>query len=313
MAIAGCNCGGRLGNTGFPDSVKPFGLTVGFVMVPIRSEDGTRNGLDGTSATIGQDYLDLLNNPDPSKRGYPYLKLVNVTHEEADATFETFDNGTRTKTRDGIKTIKYEISGVTNQFYLKTSEACVDFGLYSIDACGNLKGQLEGDILYPRPVNRGSFNSTFIDAIADAETKVMFEMDYGFTTNDGDQWMFAQSDFTPIIDPLEGLGMIDVQFPTIVVDSATQITVNASFCYGYANAKTPWTGAGPTDFSLLNITTPAVITVATAVESLVTPGEYVITFLLQSTNDVVELDSFRAASGSLVNGYEGDEETFIAL
>jgi len=312
MAIAGCECGGRLGNSGFPD-VKPFGLTVGFVMVPIRAKDGTRNGLDMTSLTLGQDYLDLLNNQDPSKKGYPYLRLVNVTHEEADATFETFDNGERTKTRDGIKTIKFEVPGVTNQFYKKTSEACVDFGLLAIDGCGNLKGQLEGTMLYPRPVNRGSFNSTFIDAVADATTKVMFEMDYGFVTNDGDQWMVAQSDFLPVIDPLEGLGMIDVQFPTIVVGSATEITVNASFCYGFANAKTPWTGALAADFSLTNITTPAVIVVATAVESLVTPGEYVITFLLQTTNDVVELDAFRAATGSLVNGYEGEETTFVAL
>ena len=312
MAIAGCACGGRLGNTGFPD-VKPFGLTVGFVMVPIRAKDGTRNSLDMTSLTLGQDYLDLLNNPDPSKRGYPYLKLVNVTHEEADATYETFDNGERTKTRDGIKTIKFEVPGVTNQFYLKTSEACVDFGLYAIDGCGNLKGQLEGTDLFPRPVNRGSFNSTFIDAVADATTKVMFEMDYGFVTNDGDQWMVAQSDFISVIDPLEGLGMIDVQFPTIVVDLATEITVNASFCYGYANAKTPWTGAGPTDFSLTNITTPAVITVATAVESITVPGEYLITFAAQTTSDVVELDAFRAASGSLVNGFEGEEATFVAL
>jgi len=308
MAIAGCDCGGKLGNTGFP-SVKPFGLTVGFVMVPIRADDGTRNGLDMTNlTTLGQDYLDLLNNPDPSKRGYPYLGLVNVTHEEADATYETFDNGERTKTRDGIKTIKYEVSGVTNQFYKKTSEACVDFGLYAIDGCGNLKGQLEGTNLYPRPVNRGSFNSTFIDAIADATTKVMFEMDYGFVTNDGDQWMVAQSSFTPTIDPLEGLGMIDVQFPTIVVDSATQITVNASFCYGYANAKTPWTGATLADFSLTNITTPAVIAVASATESLTVPGEYAITFLAQTALDVVELDAFRAASGSLINGYEGEEK-----
>jgi hypothetical protein len=312
MAIAGCNCGGKLGNTGFPD-VKPFGLTVGFVMVPIRAKDGTRNGLDMTSTTLGQDYLDLLNNPDPSKRGYPYLSLVNVTHEEADATFQTFDNGTRTKTRDGIKTIKYEVSGVTNQFYKKTSEACVDFGLYAIDACGNLKGQLEGTDLYPRPVNRGSFNSTFIDAIADAETSVMFEMDYGFTTNDGDQWMVSQSDFISVVDPLQGLGMIDVQFSNIVVDSATQITFNASFCYGYANAKTPWTGAGQTDFSLTNLTTPAVIAVATAVESLTVPGEYVATFLAQTTSDEVELDAFRASSGSLVNGFEGEEATFVAL
>jgi len=64
---------------------------------------------------------------------------------------------------------------------------------------------------------------------------------------------------------------------------------------------------------LTNITTPAVITVATAVESITVPGEYLITFAAQTTSDVVELDAFRAASGSLVNGFEGEEATFVAL
>lgn len=311
MAVAGCSCTGKLGNTGIP-SIKPFGLTSGIVMVPIRADDGTRNGLDITSLTLGQDWLDLLNNTDPSKRGYPYLDLKNVIHEETDPNFEEDDKGERFKTRDGIKRITYEKWEVNEQFFAKTSAACVEFGIYEIDVCGNIKGQLDGDNLFPRPANKGSFDAKFINATADLGSKVMFTTDYKFITNDGNQWMLLQSDFISVVDPLEGLGMVDVQFTTITVDSTTQITVQTNFQYGPANALIPWTGAGPTDFSLLNITTPAVIAVGTAVESLTVPGEYAITFLLQTPADVVELDAFRASTGSLINGYEGIEKTFIA-
>jgi hypothetical protein len=313
MAVAGCLCTGKLGNTGIPGGIKPFGITSGIVMVPIRAKDGTRNGLDRTSATLGQDWLDLLNNPDPSKRGYPYLDLKNVVHEETDPNFEEDDKGERKKTRDGIKRITYEKWEVNEQFFDKTSAACVEFGIYEIDDCGNIKGQLEGDNLFPRPANKGSFDAKFINATADLGSKVMFTVDYKFITNDGNQWMLLQSDFISVVDPLEGLGMIDVQFTTIVVDSATEITVQCDFQYGPANALFPFTGAIAADFSLLNITTPAVIVVATAVESLTVPGEYAITFLAQTTNDVVELDEFKAATGNLVNGFEGIEDTFVAL
>ena len=312
MAVAGCLCTGRLGNTGIPN-IKPFGITSGIVMVPIRADDGTRNGLDTTSTTLGQDWLDLLNNPDPSKRGYPYLDLKNVIHEETDPNFEEDDKGERFKTRDGIKRITLEKWEVNEQFFAKTSAACVEFGIIEIDVCGNIKGQLEGTMLYPRPANKGSFDAKFVNATADAGSKVMFTMDYKFITNDGDQWMLLQSNFTPVVDPLEGLGMIDVQFTTITVDSATQITVQADFQYGTANSLIPWTGATLTDFTLTNITTPAVIAVASATESATVQGEYAITFLAQTTSDVVELDGFRAATGSLTNGYEGIEDTFVAL
>lgn len=88
MQVAGCSCRGRLGNSGIP-SVKPFGITSGFIFVPILADDGTRNGLDLSSTTLEADILALINNPDPSKRGYLYQDLRNVTHTEADATYQT--------------------------------------------------------------------------------------------------------------------------------------------------------------------------------------------------------------------------------
>jgi hypothetical protein len=311
MATAGCNCNGRIGNTGYP-GVKPFGVTAGLYMMPILANDGTRNGIDLTSNDLGQALLDGINNPDPSKRIYPFNNLRNVTFEEADPNFETADNGERFKTRNGIKTVTFEAWGVNEQFFAKASENCVNFGIFLVDVCGNVKGQLEEalDLLAPRPVNQFSFFAKYMDATADTGAKVMFSMDYSLLTSDGGQWMIPDSLLAPY-SALELNGLIDVDFD-ITVNSATQITFQAKYQYGNAVNRLPWRGALIGDFDLYNDATNATVTISSLAESTLTPGEYLMTFPAQTTGDNLILSAFRAASGNLVNGFEGEATNFTA-
>lgn len=309
MAIAGCNCKGRIGNTGYP-GVKPFGVTSGLYMMPILANDGTRNGIDLTSNDLAQELLDAINKPDPSKRLYPFNNLRNVTFEEADPNFETADNGERFKTRNGIKTISFEAWGVNEQYFAKVSDNCVNFGVFLVDVCGNVKGQLEGDKLVPRPVNQYSFYAKYMDATSDTGAKVMFSMDYSIITTDGDQWMIPSSLLAPY-SALELQGLIDVTFD-ITVNSATEIEFQANYEYGNAVNRLPWRGALLADFSLYNQTTQTAVTPSAVTESTVTPGLYTLTFPAQVTGDVVALSAFKAANGNLINGFEGESTTFIA-
>jgi len=309
MAIAGCNCKGRIGNTGYP-GVKPFGVTSGLYMMPILANDGTRNGIDLTSNDLAQELLDAINNPDPSKRAYPFNNLRNVTFDEADPNFETADNGERFKTRNGIKTVTFEAWGVNEQYFAKVSDNCVNFGVFLVDVCGNLKGQLEGTKLVPRPVNQYSFYAKYMDATSDTGAKVMFSMDYSIITTDGDQWMIPSSLLAPY-SALELQGLIDVTFD-ITVNSTTEIEFEANYEYGNAVNRLPWRGALLADFSLYNQTTQTAVTPSAVTESTVTPGLYTLTFPAQAANDVVALSAFRAANGNLINGFEGEATTFIA-
>lgn len=310
MAIAGCNCNGRIGNTGYP-GVKPFGVTAGLYMMPILANDGTRNGIDLTSVDLAQALLDGINNPDPSKRIYPFNNLRNVTFEEADPNFETADNGERFKTRNGIKTVTFESWGVNEQFFAKASENCVNFGIFLVDVCGNVKGQLEGDLLAPRPVNQFSFFAKYMDATADAGAKVMFSMDYQLITSDGDQWMIPASLLAPY-SALDLLGLIDVTFDITVV-SATALGVQANYNYGNAVNRLPWRGGELADFSLYNQNSQMLVAPTIVVESPVVPGQYSVTIPAQSTGDKLTLTCFKAATGNLMNGFEGIPELFTAL
>lgn len=309
MEIAGCLCtGDRLGNTGFPN-VKPFGVTAGIYMVPILAGDGSRNGLDLTSTTLGADLLAMINNVDPSKRAYPYLDLKNVTPTEGDAVYQTADDGQRFKLRNGIQNITFEQWNVTEQYFGKTASACVDFGIYQIDNCGNLKGQKEGENLYPRPMNKASFNSKYIPTSNEAGAKVMFDMDYDFLTSDANQWMLPLADFGDF-NPLSLKGLIDVNFTVVDVVSATSLIVDAEFGYGFANALLPWKGAVAADFDMYNNTDSASIAVSAASESATTPGRYTLTIASTTAGDSVTLSAFKAATANLMNGYEGTPVTF---
>lgn len=310
MAIAGCNCKGRIGNTGYP-GVKPFGVTSGLYMMPILANDGTRNSIDLTQANLGTVLLGLINHQDPSKRIYPFNNLRNVTFEEADPNFETADNGERFKTRNGIKTVTFEAWGVNEQFYAKTADNCVNFGVFLVDVCGNVKGQLEGTKLYPRPVNQFSFYSKYIDATADAGAKVMFSMDYSLITSDGDQWMIPASLLAPY-SALELQGMLDVLLTKFPV-SATQVELFATFEYGPAYGNLDWKGGALVDFKMYNKTTNQVITPTVLTESATNPGQYMLTFPAQTTGNNIQVSVYRAATGNMLNGFEGAPITFTAL
>jgi hypothetical protein len=279
--------------------------------MPILASDGTRNGFDLTSTTLPADLLAAINNPDPSKRLYPFNNLRNVTHTEADPNYETADNGERFKTRDGVKTVTFECWGVNEQFYAKVSDNCVNFGIFLVDVCGNMKGQKEGTDLYPRPVNRYSYDAKFMDATADAGTKVMIQMDYSLVTNDGDQWMIPADTFAPY-SALELQGMIDVNLDIEVIASS-QITIRASFDYGNAVQQLPWQGALITDFDLFNNSTGIVVAISSFSENPFEPGTYTVTFPAQTALDQILVNAFKGATGNMLNGFEGKQASFLAI
>jgi hypothetical protein len=110
---------------------------------------------------------------------------------------------------------------------------------------------------------------------------------------------------------LELNGLIDVDFD-ITVNSATEIEFQANYEYGNAVNRLPWRGAALADFDLFNQTTNLAVTPSALTESSVTPGLYTLTLPAQTAGDVVALSAFRAATGNLLNGFEGEATTFIA-
>jgi len=309
-------CDGKLSNTGIPVGAKPFGLVQGLYIVPNVADDGTKNGLDVTSGTVGADFLAMVQNADPSKRAYPILGLSNFVEEQGDTTFETDDIGRKDKIRDGIRTVKFEKRGVTTQFFGKVEKLCVDAGVYLVDECGNLRGTLDGDNLYPRTINVNSYDANFEITLAESASKVLFEFDYDFVTKDKNQYYIDSAAFNAF-NPLLLKGLVDVNIVSSNIISGG-VDLQCNFDYGTAGDLMPFTGALPTDFVLYNNTQDGQMDPPTAAtESGVTPGLYTLTYdaggaFFPVATDVIVPSVFRAAAVEGVNGFEGTGASFIA-
>jgi len=315
MAIAGCLCKGELGNTGIPQGAGVFGKTTLVLHVPLVAKDGTRNKLDATSATLGDDLLAMINNTDPSKRAYPFINLTNVVQEQEDTQFETLSDGQEVFLRKGIRSISFDSVNVPKQYYAKAADACVEFGTYKIDICGNLEGELVGTDLYPRAVNKGSYDARYIEATDSASAKVMVAYKYKKTTDDNNQWYIGAEELKMsaggYLDANQLRGLIDVNFEVSNITS-TSIDVLCTTSYGTAAKRIPFTGAQLADFTLYNNTTDLPVTPTAVTESGVTEGLYTLEFAAQTASDVVEVDVFKAGvEGS--SGFEGEETTFVAV
>lgn len=243
--MAGCSCSGRLGDTGFPD-VKPFAAVVGVFMMPLFDSTGTRNSID-LEGDITAQLLAGLYNTDPSKRIYPYLGLDTYNEEEADATTVSNQFGLNAVTRRGVRSVMFEKWGINEQFYNKTKSACVEFGLFIVDVCGNIKGKKVGTELQPIQVYRESHHSIFMNATTDAKSMARFTMQYSDVENTvDDRWMIAKCEHTLDLNSI--VGMFDVDMTIVKVDS-TNFTIQANLAYGTAVRQLPVLGLLLTNFT----------------------------------------------------------------
>jgi len=312
MATSLCSCNGAIGNTGYPN-FKPFGVTNSVFLVPLVADDGTRNKLDGTSSTLGADLLAMVNNADPSKRAYPIHALKNVTHTEADPIYETADNTERFKVQNGVKTLAFEKWGVTNQWFGKLQDICVEFGVYLVDNCGNVQGDKDGDNLYPRAVNQGSYDAMWMDATATTSAKATFQMDYRLTTTDGNQWMIAADAFGDEFNPLYMEGLIDVNI-TVGTIAAGTMEFSTTLDYGYLNDRKVYEGATLADIEVFNVTTDSVVTPDSLTASSTVDGDYTLAYSTGVTAaDELTIKVYEAATEANVSGYESKKATWTAV
>lgn len=298
-------CDGRIKNTGNMRSVKPFGYTQGGYIVPLNDSDGNRNFLNLAAADLDAELLDKVNEPDPTKRWYPIRNFKNVTQEQADDTFETDDTNQRDNVLKGIKTFSAEVWNTTNTFFAQIEDMCVPFGFVPYDNCGNLKGEVDGDNFYPRLVNSDSYSSRYMDATPTTSAKTMFEFDYDLLSTDAAQEMLSVNSFTTV-NPAQLEGLLDINMTVDSNASSGTVVIDMFYSYGSILDKKRFTGADEANFDINNVTQGTPITIDTFTDN--GDGNYTIVFTTgdePATGEEVSIDYFDAATGILVNGFEG--------
>lgn len=279
MAICACNSG--LGNTGRKkDLLKQ---SRGIILVQLVADSGTRNGI-AVDDDVDEEYvLELINNPDKSQRWYPIQDLKNVEDTRAESVFETFNDGTRAKTRQGNRSF---IGSAINQgsIFLGKLDSfeCQKMGVYFVDDCHNLVGSLsdDGTVLYPVAIQDGSFDATLMKANDTATGRVQITFDISVLENDASLRVLEGLDFSAYE------GLLDLT-ATISGISTTGFTATIVLDYEAFQEPLRQKGLVVGNFSLYNDTDAAPVVITSVTET--SQSVYVFVMPAQTSGDILTL------------------------
>lgn len=135
---------------GRPDCVLEMRAIAFPVIVPRFKADGvTRNTIDLTSPTLGQDIKDLIATSTAlMERIYPFPRTENVTFERTETVYETANSTRKYKIPNvgGVRTMKFETWGkdaVHNILRELKKIGCSDVDFFLADVSGSLWGILD--------------------------------------------------------------------------------------------------------------------------------------------------------------------------
>lgn len=285
--MASCSCDVTLSNTGVP-SCKPIAdVAKKLIIVPLRDNSNNPNRIDVTSLPDNAGIIDLINEPDASKRYYPLPLIENVTNERGDPITEEFPSGKIAKIRDGVKTFSSEIINQDAQFAGQIEEfGCTDVGIFIVDAQGNLIGDGSNPaFLAPIAVDKDTWDVRTLDTSDTTIAKVLLSFQWSQSVSDSDIRLLLASDFAADVNWLAYNGLIDLQGGTPTAISTTGYTIPvATFAGSLANPVVA-AGLAQADFEVFNKTQSSVVAITTLTES--PAGTYSFTFTAQSSADVL--------------------------
>jgi hypothetical protein len=213
MSCKVCTTGAK--NTGTVTTTaqgKPLGLLYQATI----ANDGTRNKLSGAAPVSQAELVALINHVDPSKRIYPSGFLRAIVDDPADAVFESFDDDSRAKLRNGIRTFTGMRVGQDTKHLRKLENMICAFGgnlsAYRVDECKNIIGKDQGDgDLYPVPIDTLSADFKVMPQSNARTVALAHSFDWARYEKDSDLDMFRVGvELEDGVDASQLNGLVDV-------------------------------------------------------------------------------------------------------
>lgn len=286
-----CTCESAFGNTGVTNCELIKKATYTIMFQSKYDKDGNLNfinttNLDTVATATGASVH-------PLSRLYPLPVAENVTMDKTETVYETAPSNRRYEAQDGVRTNIFQFLGTNSSFRFLgelNKFGCKDLVYYIIDVNGTIWGtSTEDGKLYGVGVAKSTFDTMLMHATDTTVQKIQlqFDTEYGF---DDSSWRGITAESLGYsATELQGLLSLTATVSSI---STTGATVRVT--YATNNAVTPnvgLTGLIASDFDVQNLTDSAVITVATATESLVNPGTYALTWVAQTSADVCTVEA----------------------
>jgi hypothetical protein len=272
-------------------------------MVPLTADDGTANVINISSYTGSQAEWDArTENLDRSKRYYPLPEFKNVEDVKGDTIFESFNDTSNLFVQEGTRTYTGILPNQAPTLLGNLKDAkCTKFGLFIIDDCGNLIGNISSDglSLEPVPVDQNTWNPILIKSTDTTVQKIQLSFEFSRLTKDEDLRIIKSTDSEIALLDLEGLVDLEAAFDTIIATGANAVV---NYDRGEA-AKVAFTGA-ETFYTLYNAT--GLATVALTSDTETSPGTYALVFGAQTAGDILQLSIIK-------DGFELYKAEFTAV
>lgn len=285
-----CSCTSTYNNTGLPNCIgELIKDSQKLIIVSRYNNAGTLNKVSLPQILDATYYNGLKNNGDRSLRWYPLPKHVNAEIPKEASVYETFTDGSKQFIHEGVSSFKCVYPAKQPSFLsVLKSGRCTDIAVYIVDKNGALVGLSNGeaDVLYPFALNKNT-----VDAIykwATASTGSNIEYMFEFDTNQKDEEIIKIDAVDMSFNLLNLDGLVDAKVK-YTSTGQTSMVVKLFAVGGSVATPVAIQGLLAANFALYNVTTAAAITVATAVESTITPGTYTLTYLSQTVANVIRL------------------------
>ena len=285
-----CTCPITLGNTGRPGCVALLDITKYAFLMNLINSDGVRNGIE-VGDEVNNAYITAkINEPDPTKRWYPTLKLSGVTDERPEPTTEDID---------GIAYITGEsprrftaMCPQASQVYMSKlkSGQCGQLAIFNVDDSNRLTGSVSYDetglieMFYPHIIEEGTFYVGLTKPTVGAVQKVTISFNYSMLEKDENIDVYQTT--ANIATLASKGGLIDVQ-AEISAKNATSFKALLTNQYGTANNPSLVKGLVLADFALQNLTTGLPVVLTGAGET--TDGLYTFVFAAQTLGNTLRL------------------------
>lgn len=307
MSSINCVCGSpagiNAGASGCTIEMKPMAFPI---FEYEKKADGTRNGIDVTSATLGADIVaKVLASTAVAERLFPTLRVQNPTVSRTDTNYETTANGDKFRLdgEGGIYSFLMEYYGADGVFQIFREfkkMGCIDIVMYIASTDGNLwgtKDSITGDMLYGYKLSKETIDSFFMFPVPGAKAKTMLSFDV-------DRDVCIENSFVITSNEMINTGGVKSTsltplvsgFQTLTNPTATTFQDVVYEGFGTAGVRTPITGLAPggvgTAFTATDITggLPGTgLTVSGAVEA--PNGTYLLTLSAPvSASDIIQFE-----------------------
>jgi len=287
--VCGCNTGP--GNTGLVSCLEEIKDIKRGILVPMKANDGTPNKYAVSTTFDLAFFTTQINEADSSKRWYPMPDLKNFSGTVADDNNETFEDGDIKFINSGNDTFEAISKNATPQManaYNKMQ--CLDMGILPIDKDGKLVGDIsEAGFIKPIRFSSSTFRAKYMYANGTATAHLMFAWAWHQNVCVDQIGYIGANDIDNDVDILELNGLLDAIVSGTPTASQTDVTVLLVTKFGSAASPIPVEGADNiADWSINNLTAPAVVTPTNVTES--PAGTYVITFASQTVGHVLSVD-----------------------